>query len=64
MTTKYKLIQDNDGVMDLETGAYIPKDPFNRDWQEYQLWLAHGNGPLEPDINIPDEPVKKAQRRK
>lgn len=46
--------------MDLETGAYIPPDPDNRDWQEYQVWLTQGNGPLEPDIIIEDQPkVKK-----
>lgn len=30
-------------------GAWIPADPDNRDWQEYQQWLAEGNVPLQPE---------------
>jgi hypothetical protein len=34
--------------------AYIPNDPANRDWVEYQNWLALGN---VPDPYVPPEPV-------
>lgn len=27
----------------------VPNDPANKDWQEYQAWLALGNQPLEAD---------------
>lgn len=30
-------------------GAWIPADPDNRDWQEFQQWLAAGNVPLSPE---------------
>jgi hypothetical protein len=31
-----------------EDGAHIPDDPTNRDWQEFQEWIAKGNHPNMP----------------
>jgi len=44
MVTKYKLLESG-GVKNLETGAFIPNDPGNIDWQKYQEWLSEGNTP-------------------
>lgn len=39
----YKLTDD--GVINLETGAYVPACEGNKDWQEYQEW-AKTNTPF------------------
>lgn len=39
----YKLMGDG-GVLRSD-GASIPNDDANRDWKEYQEWLAQGNTP-------------------
>jgi hypothetical protein len=47
---------DADGpVLRTADGASIPADPANRDWVEYQNWLALGNTP-DPYVP-PPEPV-------
>jgi hypothetical protein len=42
----YKLIKDIKSVQRLSDGAFIPFDPANTDFVEYQKWLADGNTPL------------------
>ena len=52
---QYKYVNDQMGNLRLnvicaikEDGSQmsIPADPQNRDWQQYQKWLAEGNEPL------------------
>jgi len=43
----YKLKEG--GVVRMYDEAHIPADPGNRDWREYQAWLAAGNVPLPAD---------------
>lgn len=40
----YKLAEN--GVIRLKDNVFIPNDPANTDWQEYQEWLEEGNEPL------------------
>ena len=54
----YKLA-DN-GVIRLSDGAFIPDDPTNRDWQEYQKWLAQGSTP-EPQYTFTELKTFKFQ---
>lgn len=35
--------------------AFIPFDPANVDFQEYEKWLAEGNEPLPAPVPIPEE---------
>ena len=41
--SRYKLMKN--GVFDQENNMFIPNDPANRHWQEYQEWLRQGNVP-------------------
>ena len=52
--TDYQLTEDERGVIRTDDGAYIPNDPANRDWLEYDQWLADGG---VPDPYVPPEPA-------
>jgi len=52
---RYKFTED--GVQRLEDGAFIPTDPLNPDWIEYQAWLTAGNVPLPADVVVLPDPV-------
>ena len=38
-------------ILRLPDNAFIPNDPANTDWQQYQIWLSEGNTPLPPEGN-------------
>lgn len=48
------------GVVRLDDNACIPSDPGNRDWNEYQTWLAAGGSPAPMPVAAP---VKTAADR-
>ena len=41
-------LQANGYVVRRRDGAWIPPEPANADWRDYQEWLAAGNQPDPP----------------
>lgn len=56
MAQPYQLITGYDGVKRREDNAVIPNSGGNRDWGEYEVWLAEGNAP-DPADPPPDPPA-------
>lgn len=44
-------LTSSDAVIRLTDNAFIPSDPNNKDWQEYQEWLNLGNI-SEPAVSL------------
>lgn len=53
---KYKLTKD--GAQNTETTAFIPDDPGNNDWREYQKWLKDGGVP-DPQFTAEELEARK-----
>jgi len=45
----YKLVNNPNGVINIEKNMFYPADPANTDYQQYLAWLAEGNTPLPAD---------------
>jgi hypothetical protein len=45
----YKSFDNYECVIKISDNAFIPFDPANMDFVEYNKWLALGNQPLPPD---------------
>jgi hypothetical protein len=57
MMAEYQLTATEASVIRTADQAFIPNDPANRDWQEYQQWLEAGGVP-DPYVPPPEpEPV-------
>ena len=54
----YQLTEN--GVKRLIDNAMIPDCSENRDWQDYQAWLAEGNTPRPAPAPAPDQTVALA----
>lgn len=48
-------LTDTDSVVRTADSAFIPNDPANRDWAEYEVWLAAGGVP-DPYVPPPYTP--------
>ena len=57
----YKLIANSESVLRTTDGAFIPADGGNRDYREYQEWLAAGNTPEPADQPAPANPLDAAE---
>ncbi len=53
----YQLTQGVE-ILNMTTGAIIPPDSLNADYQAYQVWLAAGNTPTAATVAAPNYAAK------
>lgn len=49
------------GVVRKVDGAHVPEDVNNKDWKEYQVWLAEGNTPAAADVESAEQAFSRLQ---
>jgi len=42
-------------------GFFVPNNPLNADWQDYQRWLTAGNTPLPADVPTAEQIAREAE---
>jgi hypothetical protein len=63
MMAEYQLTATDSSVIRTADQAYIPNDPANRDYADYQKWLADGGvpDPYVPPPEMPPQPTAEQQ---
>ena len=61
LPTSYKL--SGNGVVRTRDGVFIPRDPDNIHWREYEAWLDDGHSPEPADPPPPEEGARRARRQ-
>jgi hypothetical protein len=54
---EYQLTATEDFVIRTRDGGWIPDEPANRDWQEYQAWLSNPGNTPDPCSALSPSPV-------
>jgi hypothetical protein len=55
----YKLQQDPNVISIPADNKFIPRDPKNKDYQEFLKWEAEGNVPEPADAIVEEPPTKE-----
>jgi hypothetical protein len=63
MSTPMYQLTTSTSIIRLSDGAFIPNDPGNRDFADYQAWLEAGNTPKPAPAPPPPPPVLTTEQK-